>query len=188
MKILRQGLLILLLAHGGWPAAAVAEATAVAEPDGYRAPPYRAPLPATLLGAPALTTAAALDLHRAGGAIFIDVLPHDARPADLPAETIWRDRPHLSIPGAIWLANTGYEALAPQTEDGFRAALADLAAEHTDLPLVFFCKRACWMSWNAAKRAIEYGHDNVLWFPDGQDGWAESGETLAPVSPWLGTD
>jgi rhodanese-related sulfurtransferase len=31
------------------------------------------------------------------------------------------------------------------------------------------------MSWNAAKRAVEYGYTSVYWFPDGMKGWTEAG-------------
>jgi rhodanese-related sulfurtransferase len=27
------------------------------------------------------------------------------------------------------------------------------------------------MSWNAAKRALALGYTNVVWYPDGTDGW-----------------
>jgi hypothetical protein len=30
------------------------------------------------------------------------------KPDNLPANMIWREAPHRSIPGAIWLANVGY--------------------------------------------------------------------------------
>ncbi len=38
-------------------------------------------------------------------------------------------------------------------------------------PVLFFCLAECWMSWNAAKRALEYGYSNVFWYPEGTDGW-----------------
>jgi rhodanese-related sulfurtransferase len=27
------------------------------------------------------------------------------------------------------------------------------------------------MSWNAAKRALEFGYQRVIWYPEGTDGW-----------------
>jgi rhodanese-related sulfurtransferase len=30
------------------------------------------------------------------------------------------------------------------------------------------------MSWNAAKRIVAMGYANVIWYPDGTDGWAEA--------------
>jgi PQQ-dependent catabolism-associated CXXCW motif protein len=38
-------------------------------------------------------------------------------------------------------------------------------------PIVFYCQANCWMSWNAAKRAIALGYKKVAWYPDGTDGW-----------------
>jgi PQQ-dependent catabolism-associated CXXCW motif protein len=37
---------------------------------------------------------------------------------------------------------------------------------------VFYCLASCWMSWNAAKRALAIGYRHVAWYPDGTDGWA----------------
>jgi rhodanese-related sulfurtransferase len=42
------------------------------------------------------------------------------------------------------------------------------------------------MSWNAAKRAMEYGYSNVTWYPEGTDGWAFQDypqETVKPLFP-----
>ena len=53
-------------------------------------------------------------------------------------------------------------------------------------PLLFYCLKDCWMSWNAAKRAIALGYRHVYWFPEGTDGWTEAGGTLqagAPAEP-----
>ncbi len=49
--------------------------------------------------------------------------------------------------------------------------------------LAFYCKADCWMSWNAAKRAVSYGYRQVLWFPGGPDAWAANGNKLQPGTP-----
>ncbi|MFN3614093.1 MAG: PQQ-dependent catabolism-associated CXXCW motif protein, partial [Rubrimonas sp.] len=137
------------------------------EPDGYRMDDFRAPVPATLAGAAVLDTAAAEALWRDGGAVFIDVLPRAPKPANLGPGVIWRDRPHDSIPGAIWLPNAGYGALHPAMDAWFREALTRATGGDPDRPLVFFCLMDCWMSWNAARRALtEYGHARVYWYPE----------------------
>jgi PQQ-dependent catabolism-associated CXXCW motif protein len=156
---------------------------AVAEPDGYRMEDYRAPTPATLTGARVLTTREAADLWRAGGAVFIDVMPQPPRPAGLPPGTIWRDKPRHNIPGSIWLPDTGYGALAAATEDYLRNGLAQASGGEQTKMLVFYCLRECWMSWNAAKRALGFGYRNVAWFPDGSDGWQEAGLPLVDAQP-----
>jgi len=154
-----------------------------AEPDGYRQDDYRAQTPATLRGAAVLTTPDAQALWQARGALFVDVLPHAPRPANLPAGTIWRDKPHDSIPGAAWLPDVGHGTLAAETEAYFKRNLASLTADDRDKPLVVFCKKDCWMSWNAAKRALDYGYRHVYWYPDGVDGWAAAALPLVPLEP-----
>ncbi|MFG1382078.1 PQQ-dependent catabolism-associated CXXCW motif protein [Xanthobacter versatilis] len=153
------------------------------EPADYRLEAYRAPTPATLAGAKVLDTDAAAELWRAGTAAFIDVLPRPPRPAGLPVGTVWRDPPHDSIPGAMWLPNVGFGALNADTEAYFRAGLDAASRGDVNAPLVIFCQRQCWMSWNAAKRALEDGYRNVAWFPEGTDGWSQAGLPLVPATP-----
>jgi PQQ-dependent catabolism-associated CXXCW motif protein len=145
----------------------------VAEPDGYRMEDYRAPTPPTLRGARVVTTAEAEQIWKAG-AIFLDVLPHAPRPANLPPGTIWREKPRRNVPGSIWLPDTGYGALAPVTEDYLRTHLARVTGGDRTRTLVVYCLRHCWMSWNAAKRILAMGYADVVWYPDGTDGWAEA--------------
>lgn len=153
-------------------AATTATAQDVAEPSDYRMDHYRAPVPATLAGGTVIDAEEAHALWQAGEAAFIDVLPRPPKPENLPEDTIWRDKPRASIPGAVWLPNVGYGALADVTADYFRAGLDHATGSDPDRPVVFFCLADCWMSWNAAKRAIEWNHSQVYWFPDGTDGWA----------------
>jgi PQQ-dependent catabolism-associated CXXCW motif protein len=169
-----------LLAIAGAGAALAAET----EPAGYRGEPYRAPVPATLSGAVVVDDEAAHALWWSGRVAFIDVLPRAPRPEGLPEGTLWRDPPHASIPGALWLPNTGYEALAEETLDYFRAGLAAASDGDRAAPVVFFCRQDCWMSWNAAKRALEQGHSKVFWYPAGTDGWGAFGLPLEPAEPF----
>jgi PQQ-dependent catabolism-associated CXXCW motif protein len=141
------------------------------EPGGYRNENYRAPVPATLAGAQVLTTEQAEAVWRSKTAAFVDVLPRPPKPPNLPAGTVWRDKPRLNIPGSMWLPDTGYGTLASATEDYLRNGLARASGgSHTKL-LVIYCQADCWMSWNAAKRALAYGYSNVAWYPEGTDGW-----------------
>jgi len=142
------------------------------EPDDYRTGEYRAPVPATLKGGKVVDTEAAEALFKSG-AIFIDVFPQAPKPANLPKSTIWREPRHTTIKGAVWLPNVGYGVLNDEFEKYFRDGLDRLTVGDKTKPLVFFCLRDCWMSWNAAKRALEWGHTDVTWFPDGVDGWKE---------------
>jgi PQQ-dependent catabolism-associated CXXCW motif protein len=176
-RFIRCALVALLLA----PISASGQDTS--EPEGYRTENYRAPTPATLEGARVVATAEAERIWRAGGAIFIDVMPHAPRPANLPPGTIWREKPRRNIPGGTWLPDTGYGALAAVTEDYLRSNLARLTKGDRNKALVIYCLRACWMSWNAAKRILGMGYVNVVWYPDGTDGWAEADLPLQESMP-----
>jgi PQQ-dependent catabolism-associated CXXCW motif protein len=153
------------------------------EPPGYRTEDYRSPTPATLTGATAIGSAEAVALWSGKAAVFIDVMPQPPRPANLPAGTLWRQPPRESIPGAIWLPNVGFGELAPETEAYFRHGLAAATGNDPSRPVVIFCMRDCWMSWNAAKRALSYGYTAVYWFSDGTDGWRAAGQSLVQVEP-----
>jgi PQQ-dependent catabolism-associated CXXCW motif protein len=139
------------------------------EPSGYRMKDYRGLTPATLTGARVVTTVEAAALWKAGAA-FVDVLPHAPRP-NLPAGTIWHENPRVDIPGSIWLPDTGYGALAAATQKYLLDGLAKVTGGDRTRWLVVYCMKNCWMSWNAAKRALSVGYKNVAWYPDGTDGW-----------------
>jgi PQQ-dependent catabolism-associated CXXCW motif protein len=153
------------------------------EPAGYRTENYRAPTPATLAGARVISTAEAERLWRNIAAVFIDVLPHAPRPANLPPGTIWRDKPRLDIPGSIWLPDTGYGELASVTQDYLRTNIERATGGDRTKQLVVYCLRDCWMSWNAAKRILSMGYVSVAWYPDGTDGWTEMQLPVAEAQP-----
>ena len=152
-------------------AASPAVAQGVPEPDDYRMDEYRGPVPGTLAGGTVVDAEKAHELWQSGGVAFIDVLPRAPKPENLPTGTIWREPERHSIPGATWLPNVGYGALADVNHAYFKAGLAQATGDDPDHPVLFFCLEECWMSWNAAKRAIEYGYTQVYWLPEGTDGW-----------------
>ena len=159
-------------------AAAKTAAAEVPEPDGYRLEDYRAPTPATLHGARAIGTAEAEAIWRSHSASFIDVLPRPPRPRDLPAGTLWRDKPRANIPGSIWLPDTGYGELAPSMAGYFASGLEKATHGDHARVLVLYCLADCWMSWNAAKRALALGYSDVAWYREGTDGWLAAGLPL----------
>ena len=164
-------------------AVADARAAEVPEPDGYRLGDYRAPTPATLHGASAIGTDEAEKIWRGSTASFVDVLPRPPRPRNLPEGTLWRDKPRSNIPGSIWLPDTGYGELAPSTEDYFAKGLVKAThGDHAKL-LVLYCLADCWMSWNAAKRALALGYLNVAWYREGTDGWFAALLPLEDATP-----
>jgi PQQ-dependent catabolism-associated CXXCW motif protein len=140
-------------------------------------------VPRTLKGARLITADDAQTLMSDAAAVFIDVYPRAPRPPNLPAGTVWRDPPHMSIAGAHWLPNVGYGVLSPEFETYFRSRLETLTGRDAARPVVFFCLKDCWMSWNAAKRALSWGYRSVIWFPEGTDGWQAIGNDLVPMVP-----
>lgn len=165
--------------------ASVAFAQNVPEPKSFRGEPYRSAVPATLKDATVVDNPKAFALWEKRNAVFIDVLPHSFRPKDLPKDTLWIDKKRLSIPRAIWLPNVGYEQLPAETQTYFEHGLFAASKGEKDAEIVFFCLDQCWMSWNAAKRAIGMGYTKVFWYPFGTDGWSEMKKTLTPVLPWV---
>lgn len=162
------------------PLAALAE---VPEPEGYREDDYRSPVPDTLAGATVVSSEQAYALWQGGEVAFLDVLPRAPKPEKLPEGTIWHEKPRLSIPGALWLPNVGYGRIADVTDAYFRAGLEKATGGDTAHPILFFCLDECWMSWNAAKRALEYGYATVYWYPEGTDGWAFMDYPLEELTP-----
>ena len=149
-----------------------ADSAEIAEPDGYKLDHFRSPVPARLKCTQTVDAKTAWKLWQAGHTLFIDVMPQAPKPKNLPEGTFWRERTRDTIPGSYWLANVGYGRLHPEAEAWFKAKLALLTGANKERPVLFYCLMNCWMSWNAAKRALTYGYRNVIWFPEGTDGWS----------------
>src|SRR5450755_4325280 len=120
-------------------AAAGAKAADVPEPDDYRLENYRAPTPATLRGARVIGTDEAEKIWRSHSAAFVDVLPRPPRPRDLPAGTLWRDKPRANIPGSIWLPDTGFGELAPSMAGYFSKGLEKATNGDRARMVVLYC-------------------------------------------------
>jgi PQQ-dependent catabolism-associated CXXCW motif protein len=89
----------------------------------------------------------------------------------------------FSLPGAIWLPGGG---LGQNLHDGVQTRLATelTALTHGDKskPLVFFClSKVCWLSHNAAVRAVSLGYTNVYWYRGGRSAWQAAGLAMQPV-------
>lgn len=164
----------------GGPSAAQAP-----EPSSYRMDEYRAPVPATLKGAKVIATSEAQKLWEDKAAVFIDVMPQTPKPANLPAGTLWRDKLRNDIAGSIWLANVGYGQINAETAAYFEKGLAQNGVSGKSAPIVFYCMTNCWMSWNAAKRAVEWGYSAVYWYPEGSDGWEKAGLPVESKLPYV---
>src|SRR5690606_17868416 len=146
----------------------------VAEPAGYRTDNCRAPVPAGLTCARTANLAGLPALLAKGEVPLADVIPAQPKPSARPANAT-RDEPASdTIKGAVWLANMGYGRLTESEEKAFKEELLRRAGS-LDRPIVMFCEPDCWMSWNAAKRALSYGFRNIIWFPGGVTAWREAG-------------
>ena len=54
--------------------------------------------------------------------------------------------------------------------------LAQLASGDKAKPMVFFCASSqCWLSYNAALRAVAAGYSRVYWYRGGVDAWTAAG-------------
>ncbi len=89
---------------------------------------------------------------------------------------------HASLPGTVWLADAGRGA---SFEDATQRRLADalqaLTGGERARPLVFFCQGPrCWLSYNAALRAIRLGYRAVYWYRGGIEAWLAAGGILVP--------
>jgi len=146
---------------------------------GMRVERYQAPLPDNI---PPPAQGADFDqLVRliAAGALLVDVYSlQNPRYDELDGSWDVR-KPRQSIPGAIWLPETGRGTLAEGIASYLSARLAEHAAGR---PVVVFCNADCWMSWNAAQRIAALGYE-TWWWPLGIHGWTDEGRALAPVKP-----
>jgi rhodanese-related sulfurtransferase len=82
-----------------------------------------------------------------------------------------------TLPGAIasaWTSQPG--TFNDQVQQQFSQMLRQGTQGRTDVPLVFYClSTECWMSYNAALRAINAGYKNVLWYRGGIEAWQAAG-------------
>jgi PQQ-dependent catabolism-associated CXXCW motif protein len=150
---------------------------------GFRTARYRAPVKADPAPAARIGLAAALTLAPGRDALFIDVTPVEVGVRD-PGTGVWTlASEHLTIPGALWLPETGrapvdavlWQALA----ETVRAARVTAPGQ----PVILFCRADCWMSWNAARRLAQAGAGNVHWLAEGTDGWHAAGRPLVVAVP-----
>ncbi len=158
--------------------------TAVPEPSGYWTGPVSSSVPLTLTGGTVISKAHKLrDLINQGGVILIDVSNAPRRPENLAPGAPWLPLPHRAIPGSLWIPDVGLGEVPVSVDDFFRQRLAETTANHLSRPVVIYCHRNCWLSWNAAKRAISYGYRNVYWYRDGIEGWKAAGYKTTVIEP-----
>ena len=134
------------------------------ELSGLRISSYRAPVPETVPGGRTIDLGELVAL-RDEGAMLIDVM-------GAPGHQIRKDgswviaTPHRTIPGAIWLPETGHGRLEAKIE---------------------FCRSDCWMSWNAVQHISKLEFTNISWFPGGLDEWIDAQQSTENATPYTGS-
>lgn len=155
-----------------------------AEPSGYWTGPVNAPVPLSLSGGTVVQSARQLrTLLGRSGTVVVDVSNAPRRPESLAPGAPWLPLPHRAIPGSLWIPDVGLGAIPVSVDDFFRQRLAAATNEHLARPLIVYCHKSCWLSWNAAKRAISYGYRNVYWYRDGIEGWKAAGYPTSVIEP-----
>ena len=163
-------------------AAASAE-PAVPEPADFWNGPVNSPTPATLSGGTVIRAPDLATLLKQKGVVVVDVSNSPPRPEKLAPQAVWMPPPHAVIPGSLWLAGVGNGTLDEPTEKFYRRRLGEATANDMNHTVVVYCHDRCWLSWNAAKRAIRYGYQRVYWFPEGIEGWKAAGFPTAVAEP-----
>jgi len=109
---------------------------------------------------------------------------HAPTPREVPgAKTIGTSALRESLPGAIWLPGAGRgQSFTDTIQARFAQALAAAAKGDRKRALVFFCQGPqCWLSYNAALRAVRLGYETVYWYRGGIEAWIAAGGELAPM-------
>ena len=144
----------------------------VSEPPGYWTGPAQAPVPQTIAGGTVIHTPALRELLRTARPILVDVAGAPRQPPALARGALWMPLAHRDIPGSLWIPEAGLGVVSDRLDAFFRTALRQAAHGNPDAAIVVYCHHACWLSWNAAKRAVAAGYRHVFWYPDGVEGWS----------------
>ena len=90
---------------------------------------------------------------------------------------------HASLPGAIWLPGAGRgQSFTDTVQARLGQTLNALSKGDRKRPLVFFCQGPeCWLSYNAALRAVRLGYEAVYWYRGGIEAWIAAGGDLVPL-------
>lgn len=134
----------------------------VRPPRGLHQGESHGPTPNELPGGQVITTKGLLPLLQQGLPVqLIDVLGLE--------QTLPRA---VSAP---WAAAGG--DFEDETQQHLAQFLERLTRGRSDTALVFFCAgRECWLSYNAALRAVQLGYRNVLWYRGGMRAWHRAGQ------------
>ena len=154
------------------------------EPPSFWTGPTNSPVPATIAGGKVINNARQLQsLLKRPDIVIVDVSNAPRRPDNLASGAPWLPLPHQAIPGSLWIPGVGLGEISPAVGDFFRKQLTAATDNDVSRPLLIYCHQTCWLSWNAAKRAISYGYRNVYWYRDGIEGWKAAHFPTAVIEP-----
>lgn len=132
--------------------------------------PAHAPTPASIPGGQIITTkglVALLNPQSGMPVVVLDVLGG--------SQTLPNARP------AVVASQAG--SFNDETQRMFGQYLQQLTNNNRETPIVLYCASAeCWMSYNAALRAIRLGYTNVLWYRGGLEAWQQAGLQTVPAN------
>ena len=155
-------------APGGMGGANALQAVLQAEMQDYGVPPQaqlqtqlHGPTPTSIPGGQVITTDRLLSLYQQGqqnGLLVFHVLG-----------------PGPTLPMAQNAAPASQAgSFNDQTQREFGQYLAQVTKGNKAQPLVFYCQSTqCWMSYNAALRAINMGFSQVYWYRGGIEAWQQ---------------
>lgn len=165
------------------PTASAPANGAVPEPADFWTGPINSAVPATLTGGTVIRASELAKLLKQERPVIVDVSNTPPRPSNLAPQAVWMPPPHPVIPGSLWLSGVGEGSVSAATDEFYRSRLAQTTSNDLNHPVVVYCHERCWLSWNAAKRAIRYGYRRVYWFPDGIEGWQAAGHATEVAQP-----
>ena len=156
----------------------------VQEPAGFWTGQINSAVPETIAGGKVIHAQELQQLLKQEKPLLVNVSNEPKRPPGMSPDAPWLPLPQEVIPGSVWLPGAGMADIAPDTDALFRNHLSQASGRDPDHPVVIYCHERCWLSWNAAKRAIGYGYRHVYWFPEGIEGWHAAGNTTVVAKPW----
>jgi PQQ-dependent catabolism-associated CXXCW motif protein len=135
-----------------------------------RAKVLEAPTPTSVLGAATLTTPQLWSMMLSGRTpLLVDVIGGEQT---------------TTLPAAHWLPGAGRgTSLEDDVQAKLAAELDRLSCGDKAAPVVMFCQsKTCWLSANAAVRAVAMKYRAVYWYRGGRCAWQEADLPMGPVS------
>lgn len=129
-----------------------------------------APTPISVLGAKTLTTPELWSMVLSGRPpVLVDVIGGDQT---------------MTLPGAHWLPGAGRgTSLDDEVQATLAAELDRASCGDKSAPIVMFCQsKTCWLSANAAVRAVAMRYRAVFWYRGGRCAWQDGRLPMGPVS------